>query len=91
MGGLFYFCRPISIPIPPLQINCSGFFVRERTLMLDQSKFASERMSLLSFHVPESMHKAVNAAAARMDPASPNKSAFLRGAVLTALLKEPRS
>lgn len=68
----------------------AGFRIStERTIMnFDPDTLAAEPMRLICFNAPQSVCRAIDVAAAKLDPSSPNRSAFLRGAVISALQQD---
>jgi hypothetical protein len=57
---------------------------------LDPTTLAAEPMKLVCFNAPESICRAIDVAAAKLDPSAPNRSAYLRGAVISALKQDAR-
>lgn len=57
-------------------------------MKLDPKTIASEHLTLISIRIPHSMVKAIDAAAAKMDMACPNRSHYVRNALYRSLNKE---
>ena len=63
----------------------------ERTIMLfDPKALTAEPMKVVCFMAPQSICDAIDLAAAKYDASSPNRSAFLRRAVISALQQDAR-
>jgi hypothetical protein len=57
-------------------------------MKLNPQKLASEPLVLIAIKVPQSMLAAIDAAAAKMDAACPNRSLFVRNALYKSLNRE---
>lgn len=57
-------------------------------MKIDLTQLGSDSLKIITFAIPISALNAIDRAASRADASVPNRSAWIRSAVLTALRKE---
>jgi hypothetical protein len=57
-------------------------------MKLSTAQLASEEMEPVNLKMPRSMVIEVDRAAGRLDPAAPNRSAWIRGVIYRALVRD---